>query len=69
MYVVVRARVLQLGAELAMLSDFMENYLFQENHTVGSNKLRLKATVDIVLSDHIIKELYAQSLTFLDIFI
>ena len=29
MYVVVRARVLQLGAELAMLSDFMENYLFQ----------------------------------------
>ena len=30
MYVVVRARVLQLGAELAMLADFMETYLFQE---------------------------------------
>jgi len=29
MYVVVRARVLQLGAELAMLSDLMETYLFQ----------------------------------------
>jgi len=29
MFVVVRARVLQLGAELAMLSDLMENYLFQ----------------------------------------
>lgn len=29
MYVVVRARVLQLGAELAMLADFMETYLFQ----------------------------------------
>ena len=69
MYVVVRARVLQLGAELAMLSDFMENYLFQENHTVGSNKLRLKGTVDIVLSDHAIKELYAQSLTSFDIVI
>ena len=69
MYVVVRARVLQLGAELAMLSDFMENYLFQENHTVGSNKLRLKGTVDIVLSYHAIKELYAKSLTVLDTFI
>ena len=30
MFVVVRARVLQLGAELAMLADFMETYLFQE---------------------------------------
>jgi hypothetical protein len=29
MYVVVRARVLQLGAELAMLQDFMDNHLFQ----------------------------------------
>jgi len=29
MYVVVRARVLQLGAELAMLQDLMEIYLFQ----------------------------------------
>jgi len=29
MYVVVRARVLQLGAELAMLQDLMETYLFQ----------------------------------------
>jgi len=29
MFVVVRARVLQLGAELAMLADFMETYLFQ----------------------------------------
>jgi hypothetical protein len=34
MYVVVRARVLQLGAELAMLQDFMDNHLFQ-----GSRKL------------------------------
>jgi hypothetical protein len=31
MYVVVRARVLQLGAELAMLQDFMDNHLFQGN--------------------------------------
>merc|ERR1719334_1003888 len=29
MYVVVRARILQLGAELAMLQDLMETYLFQ----------------------------------------
>lgn len=29
MYVVVRARVLQLGAELAMLADLMETHLFQ----------------------------------------
>ena len=29
MYVVVRARVLQLGAELAMLQDLMETHLFQ----------------------------------------
>lgn len=29
MYVVVRARVLQLGAELSMLSDLTETYLFQ----------------------------------------
>jgi len=29
MYVVVRGRVLQLGAELAMLQDLMETYLFQ----------------------------------------
>jgi hypothetical protein len=36
MYVVVRARVLQLGAELAMLQDFMDNHLFQ-----GSQKLFL----------------------------
>ena len=29
MYVVVRARVLQLGAELAMLQELMEDFLFQ----------------------------------------
>ena len=29
MYVVVRARVLQLGAELAMLQDLMETHLFK----------------------------------------
>ena len=39
MYVVVRARVLQLGAELAMLQDFMDNHLFQE-----SQQLILKAS-------------------------
>ncbi len=34
MYVVVRARVLQLGAELAMLQDFMDNHLFQESRNL-----------------------------------
>ena len=29
MYVVVRARLLQLGAELAMLQELMEEWLFQ----------------------------------------
>ena len=38
MYVVVRARVLQLGAELAMLQELMEDFLFQVNH--GFTKAR-----------------------------
>jgi hypothetical protein len=39
MYVVVRARVLQLGAELAMLQDFMDSHLFQAKQTQHPSSL------------------------------
>jgi hypothetical protein len=56
MYVVVRARVLQLGAELAMLQDFMDNHLFQENTllpyricSISSDKLPVPVAMDVSL--------------------
>ena len=39
MYVVVRARVLQLGAELAMLQELMEDFLFQVISRVYQSKI------------------------------
>ena len=39
MYVVVRARVLQLGAELAMLQELMEDFLFQVLSRVYQSKI------------------------------
>ena len=44
MYVVVRARVLQLGAELAMLQDLMETHLF-----------KVLITIRIIISSTLVK--------------